>query len=155
MVKVAEAIPAGTCTNIPVYAYARSLAASSTSTPPAGATPVRFTVPVALFEPITNLCRCAGYVNIVKSIQYAAKLQAGAGKPIGVIVVTRARPHIATRLYDSLPTSEDNTFIIARIELRSAALPHSFSRKIELNKSEQRQLALTKAQRLAQCALLV
>jgi aerobic carbon-monoxide dehydrogenase small subunit len=24
-----------------------------------------------------NLCRCTGYVNIVKSIQYAAKLQAG------------------------------------------------------------------------------
>jgi carbon-monoxide dehydrogenase small subunit len=29
-----------------------------------------------------NLCRCTGYVNIVKSIQYAAeKLQAGAAEP--------------------------------------------------------------------------
>jgi carbon-monoxide dehydrogenase small subunit len=29
-----------------------------------------------------NLCRCTGYVNIVKAIQHAARLRAGAAQPI-------------------------------------------------------------------------
>jgi carbon-monoxide dehydrogenase small subunit len=30
-----------------------------------------------------NLCRCTGYHNIVKSVQYAAKQRQGAGAPAG------------------------------------------------------------------------
>src|SRR5260221_1673951 len=52
--KVADVLPVGTCTKVPVYASVLELL-RSTSMPGAGATALSVTVPVSAFDPMSEL----------------------------------------------------------------------------------------------------